>query len=110
MIMGCRWAILYHDEKSWNKNEALDNGNSGETWTHKHEIHVRVNVVDALGMRDIVLHEIMHAALATTGATYTTRHIQKKDMEEFMVISLTPPLLAVLSDNPGLLAWLLGRD
>lgn len=110
IIMGCRWAIVYHDEKAWQKNENLDNGNSGETWAHRHEIHVRVEVVDALGTRDIVLHEIMHAALATTGATYTTKHIKKRDMEEFMVNSLTPPLLAVLNDNPKLLAWLLEKS
>ena len=50
--------------------------------------------------RQIMIHEIVHLLFDDSGLELET------DVEEQICLSLQAPLLAVLKDNPDLVAWL----
>lgn len=55
--------------------------------------------------RDCLVHEIVHAVLRMTSSD---DHFENYDHEEACVNALSVGLLAVLRQNPGLVAWLVG--
>lgn len=60
--------------------------------------------------RETVLHEILHCCLAVTGTSPDDDgKAGLADVEERAVNAMAGPLLAVLTDHPELVAWLVDR-
>lgn len=77
----------------------------GETQNHDSTIVVRRPGQSPDCERDTMLHEVLHATLFVSGLSHPLEH----DKEEELVRTLTPWLLAVLRDNPALMAYLLDK-
>jgi hypothetical protein len=81
-----------------------DTGNSANCMSDDQLIIVDPNLSEA-GMREVVLHEILHGIWAQTG-------LQKEyteDQQESIIWTLAPRLYGFLKDNPEFLRWLCGR-
>ena len=57
---------------------------------------------DLFSEQDTLLHETLHAVLRQQGRPWT-------QAEEELVTALAPGLLAVMHDNPKLIAWLTAK-
>jgi hypothetical protein len=86
-----------------------DPGSSGVTYAAYLEIRMLLSPDHhPLTFKEVFIHELMHACVATTGHTYSIRHVKKSDAEEVMIQGLAPSLLAVLRNNPKVREFLLG--
>lgn len=68
-----------------------------------------------INKRETLLHEILHCLFACTGGDVATdalpKHEHASEAEEYIVSRLEAPLLAVLTDNPAALAFIVvGAD
>ena len=81
--------------KTWDTG-GDDNGCYGDCSNTHHVIHIGTRYSDTK-VRAILLHEILHAI-------WHVWTIEDEDTEERMIQTLTHGLLAVINDNPKLLA------
>lgn len=56
---------------------------------------------------ETLLHEVLHACVAQAGLTHA---LADDDLEERVVLAVTPPLLDTLRSNPELVAFLTGPN
>lgn len=106
-IGGLDWSIVWHTEKTWEKGEH-DTKSSGETFTWALTIHVLVNEgLNPVCEREVFVHELMHACVATSGHAYTMGHIKKGNAEEVLIQGMSPMMLGVLRNNPHIVEYLL---
>lgn len=82
-------------------DDELAGDDFGRTDVKRLRIHVGTGQAPSQE-RDTVLHEVLHAALSTSGASNDLEY----DDEERLVSTLTATLLGVLRINPGLVAYL----
>lgn len=102
------YTITFVKEPDWSADEA-DAG--GVTRNESHRIDIRLEPgCNEDSLRGILVHEILHVIFHVGSIGPTIRKISKSDMEEFVVASTEPVLLAVLRDNPKVLAYLLDQS
>lgn len=107
------WSIEWLSKEDWEARDNLSEGNAGET--HAADQSIFVVLAHPSGdlnedyLRMILLHEMLHACMEITNASYTILRMKKDDIEEAVVGALSGPLLAVLWDNPSVRQYLLDR-
>ncbi len=99
--------ILWVSHQMW---PAGRQSSLGVTFSNRSEILMREGdeespVYSEIQLRETLLHEILHAVYHVTNLT--TNPVQTDNPEEYVVGVLAGPVLAVLRDNPKVLAYLL---
>ncbi len=109
LINGFKWGVIWVPGHEWDESEKHDSHSSGETYSSEMNIYINLSEgLNPIQERELLLHEVLHACMIATGATYVVdRYIKKADVEEVMVGAVSPALLAVLHNNRGFLSWLL---
>lgn len=99
--------VRYLDDEEWTAEPSLSEGDGGQCdgaiavisirlAEHQHDIHVK----------EILLHEVMHACFYACGITVNEDLRTVPDIEEHVVFRTAPFMLGVLRDNPDLAAFL----
>lgn len=68
-------------------------------------LHHETGLASESTLRETLMHEIMHAAFHTSGLTHVIDDMGD-DREEKVIAPLAGPILAVLRENPEVLAYL----
>lgn len=99
------YVIRWLNEDEWYAQRMGDD-NLGLTERDKGLITLRADgTVDEDAMRSTLMHEILHT---TTEAQRFGKYIKEaEDSEEYVVSQIAPVLLAVLAENPHVLAYLI---
>jgi hypothetical protein len=96
------------DEQDWMAK--YDKGQAGFFWADKGGIYIRMHnegdqrIEDSL--RETLLHEILHGCWHHTNMAHHGA-VEKEDLEEWVVGTLSYPLIDVLRDNPDVMKYLL---
>lgn len=97
------WSIEYSDEALAAMDDIDGKQRLGVTCERPLRIVVGVAGRPEQAIRETVVHELLHAV----NLTFAVRVPEYgDDKEEEMVATLATPLLGLLQDNPGLVAWL----
>lgn len=103
--------IRWIEETPWMKEFAAQADKGGFFWVDGNVICMRTqNEGDDRhddSLRETLLHEILHACWHHTNMAHHGA-VEKDDLEEWVVGTLSFPLIAVLRANPDLVRWLLG--
>lgn len=104
------WTIHYLSPGAWSRDDRLDDANAGETHAASHEIFIvtehPTGKCDEDMLREVTVHELLHAVLETNTMNTTLKKLKRDDIEEAVVASMAPVLLQVLRDNKSLSRWL----
>jgi len=101
------WKVRWLTDKQWAKQAPDHPDEGGLTYTGCLEIWVRKHhAMSEDMMREVLLHEILHAAVATAAVGPALGRVKKRDIEETAVAAIAGPLLGALRDNPGLADYL----
>ena len=90
--------------KDWDQRAA----NNSEAWGMCDKATHTILLDQSMGpqkMREVLLHEINHAIYNAVGL-----NIHDEISEERIVLAMTYQQLAVMRDNPDLVAWLMEED
>lgn len=92
------------NKKHWKKIKADKRNCGGET--DNGQLIIAIKPGYTLGtQRDILMHELMHVCANVVGGGLEHR-TEGMEAEEWAATLLSPTLLAILRDNPELVAWL----
>lgn len=112
-IGGITWKIDWLTNKQWKKrfSEEYQEKQGLSDWSEL-TISIRREIAKGyylhpLMERETLLHEILHSVLAHTDMNNSMKGLKKTDIEEAVVGSLAPTLLAVLRNNEKLREWLM---
>jgi hypothetical protein len=84
----------------------LSHNCGGYTRTEAHEIWLGRDVDTPLEIRHVVLHELMHAAIAATHHGGYAVRWEPPLTDDGFIEATSPALLGILRDNPRLVHWL----
>ena len=82
-----------------------DRASNGETYNDLRQITVSAHL-DAEPMREVVVHELLHALTEYTGLYQDLEDPDATVNDEQLVGRLAPALVDLLRSNPMLVAWL----
>jgi hypothetical protein len=99
------YKIMWFNEDQWYAHH-LGQDDAGITQRDSGEIWLRADPTsDEDSLRMTLMHEVLHCC---TQATRLDKYLKEvEDPEEFIVGQVSPVLLQVMNDNPGLMAYLL---
>lgn len=107
--VGAHVYSVHWDEVSWSRLREREDGLGalmGRAAHHTSEIFIKPDLSPSQ-KRDTLLHEVMHCIISVGVGVHMANIKDVSDLEEYVVSSTTPWLLAVLRDNPPILAYLL---
>lgn len=117
LVLHRNYNIQWVPDKHWSK-QGLDKANRGQTDTVTGDIYVRMEWEGSNAhedvLREVLLHEIMHAIGSACMWWNTWDIIDRKkrkdyhEIEECLISTWTPVLLKTMNDNPAVMAYLLG--
>ena len=103
------YKIAWIDEQTWMKDYASLNDKAGFFWVDENQVAIRTENEGCArhedAMRETLLHEVLHACWHHTNMAHHGT-VDKDDLEEWVVGTLSFPLIAVLRENPALVKWL----
>lgn len=95
------FTILWFSEDDWYLHRYSDDAQA-ETSSDRNEIAMRTGPIDRPinedYMRETLMHEIMHAVLGLQQTLEFVKHVEKNDIEEFLIRSTSPGLFTVLTE------------
>lgn len=97
--------VTYLDDEAWDK-KGLDLGDGGQCNGAKGTIDIRDTDQHPIHVKEILLHEVLHACFYASQMTIENRLHREEDIEETVVGRLSPVLLQVIRDNPDLVDFL----
>ena len=106
-VRNVTYKIKVLSEKKWKDTPDVSDDEAGITWEASSQIWIRdIPGLSDLNARILLLHEVLHAVTETSEARQVVKWVKRRDVEEAMVALSAPVLLAVLRENPDLVAWL----
>lgn len=99
------YRIRYYTDKKWVK-AGKETHWGGESLHEEQQINLRKTPHRGEGsLKETLLHEILHCVFVVTALNHYTRP-RRGDLDEYIISGMSPTLLAVLQDNPKVLAYL----
>jgi hypothetical protein len=100
------FTVEWLPEKEWKKRE-LDDEDGGSMSGYEALICMRLpdDKINEGVLKEVLLHEIMHACFFVSGLSYEKVH-RFEDVEEAFIMRCAPVLLQVLRDNAHLVEYL----
>lgn len=104
------WRIVWLDDSEWTQRH-LDDSSDGLTYGRESTVYMKVATGNVMEQhyQTVLLHEVLHACLATSYGTDQpfVDDMKSADAEEFFVGQMAPPLMYVLKTNDHVLKYLL---
>lgn len=112
VVVGVNTYRIYYSKKKWLKYAPHRNPDehSGLMLPERGVILLTGWQLTGAALRDTVVHEILHALFAEHSFANMPGDLpgEKSDLEEYIILLITPHLLQVLMDNPELFDWIRG--
>ncbi len=100
--------ILWLDEEEWKAHPDVEEDKAGHMAGWQSLIIVRVqSKISESNLREILLHEVVHAAFYVCGLWNEPVH-RHDDVEEAFIMRTAPVMLQVFRDNPDFVKYLTG--
>lgn len=99
------------DHQQWEEDPHCDANEGGNSWWSGNIIRIRTSSPDGMfaegSLREVLLHEILHMCYEDSNMRHAG-NLDKDELEEWIVGSLSPSLHAVMVDNPKVFDYIVG--